>query len=431
MNNHPYVDSLLQFMDNSPCNFLAVNTIKGLLNDAGYVERRLDDKMEWNAGDKFYVTKNDSAIFAIKVGRKNPAETGFKIVAAHSDSPCFRIKPNAEIPGEGGIVRLNTEVYGGPILYTWFDRPLSIAGRVICKGEDALHPVTRLVRIARPLMSISHLAIHFNRAVNDGNKLSKQVDMLPIIAKVNDRLEADNMLLKLVAAELNVDMTEILDFDLMLYDTEKACTFGLNNEFISCGRLDDLSMAHAAITALLEAKDDEATCVAAIFDNEETGSGTKQGAGSPVLANLLLRLTVAAGGRFDDFGRAIARSFMVSADNAHAFHPNYANKYDPTNHPALGGGPCIKINANCKYMSDAHSAAIFKALCIEAGQPYQYFVNHSDVAGGSTLGNILTGQIDIEGVDVGNPLLAMHSVRETASCADHVAMIEVMKQFFS
>lgn len=431
MNNHPYVESLLRFMDNSPCNFLAVNTIKGLLNNAGYIERRLDDKMEWKAGDKFYVTKNDSAIFAIKVGRKNPAETGFKIVAAHSDSPCFRIKPNSEIPGEGGIVRLNTEVYGGPILYTWFDRPLSIAGRVICKGEDALHPVTRLVSIARPLMCISHLAIHFNRAVNEGNKLSKQVDMLPIIAKVNDSLEADNMLLKLVAAELNVDMAEILDFDLMLYDTEKACTFGLNNEFISCGRLDDLSMAHAAITALLEAKDDDATCVAAIFDNEETGSGTKQGAGSPVLANVLLRLTVAAGGRFDDFGRAIARSFMVSADNAHAFHPNYASKYDPTNHPALGGGPCIKINANCKYMSDAHSAAIFKALCIEAGQPYQYFVNHSDVAGGSTLGNILTGQIDIEGVDVGNPLLAMHSVRETASCADHVAMIEVMKQFFS
>lgn len=431
MNNHPYVESLLRFMDNSPCNFLAVNTIKGLLNNAGYVERHLDDKMEWKAGDKFYVTKNDSAIFAIKVGRKNPAETGFKIVAAHSDSPCFRIKPNSEIPGEGGIVRLNTEVYGGPILYTWFDRPLSIAGRVICKGEDALHPVTRLVCIARPLMCISHLAIHFNRAVNEGNKLSKQVDMLPIIAKVNDSLEADNMLLKLVAAELNVDMAEILDFDLMLYDTEKACTFGLNNEFISCGRLDDLSMAHAAITALLEAKDDDATCVAAIFDNEETGSGTKQGAGSPVLANVLLRLTVAAGGRFDDFGRAIARSFMVSADNAHAFHPNYASKYDPTNHPALGGGPCIKINANCKYMSDAHSAAIFKALCIEAGQPYQYFVNHSDVAGGSTLGNILTGQIDIEGVDVGNPLLAMHSVRETASCADHVAMIEVMKQFFS
>ncbi len=431
MNNNRYIDSLLQFMDASPCNFWAVDTIKKILTANGYTERCLCQKLNAQPGDKFFVTKNDSAIFAVRVGKQSPVETGFKLIAAHSDSPCFRIKPNAEIAGEGGIVRLNTEVYGGPILYTWFDRPLSIAGRVICKGDDALHPVTRLVRIARPLMSISHLAIHFNRAVNEGNPLSKQTDMLPIIAKLNNRLEAENMLIKLVANELSVDIDDILDFDLMLYDTERACTFGLHNEFISCGRLDDLSMAHAAITALVESTDDDATCVAAIFDNEETGSGTKQGAGSPVLSNLLHRLVESQGGTFDDFSRAIARTFMISADNAHAFHPNYAGKYDPTNHPALGGGPCIKINANCKYMSDAHSAAIFKALCLEAGQPYQYFVNHSDVAGGSTLGNILTKQIDIEGVDVGNPLLAMHSVRETASCADHIAMIEVMKQFFS
>lgn len=426
-----YIESLLKFMDASPCNFWAIDTIKKILTENGYTEKCLCEKIAAKPGEKFFVTKNDSAIFAVKVGKKSPVETGFKLIAAHSDSPCFRIKPNAEMPGEGGIVRLNTEVYGGPILYTWFDRPLSIAGRVICKGKDALHPVTRLVRINRPLMSISHLAIHFNRAVNEGNPLSKQVDMLPIIAKLNDRLEAENMLLKLVASELKIEIDDILDFDLMLYVTEPACTFGLNNEFISCGRLDDLSMAHAAITALVESKDKDATCVAAIFDNEETGSGTKQGAGSPVLSNLLYRLVEAQGGSFDDFSRAIAKTFMVSADNAHAFHPNYAGKYDPTNHPALGGGPCIKINANCKYMSDAHSAAIFKALCIEAGQPFQYFVNHSDVAGGSTLGNILTKQIDIEGVDVGNPLLAMHSARETASCADHIAMIEVMKQFFS
>lgn len=426
-----YIDSLLRFMDASPCNFWAVDTIKKILTDNGYSEKCLCEKIASKPGEKFFVTKNDSAIFAVKMGKCSPVDTGFKLIAAHSDSPCFRIKPNAEMPSDGGIVRLNTEVYGGPILYTWFDRPLSIAGRVICKGNDALHPDTRLVRINRPLMSISHLAIHFNRAVNEGNPLSKQVDMLPIIAKLNDRLEAENMLLNLVAGELKIDMDNILDFDLMLYVTEPACTFGLNNEFISCGRLDDLSMAHAAITALVEATDDDTTCVAAIFDNEETGSGTKQGAGSPVLSNLLYRLVEAQGGTFDDFSRAIAKSFMVSADNAHAFHPNYASKYDPTNHPALGGGPCIKINANCKYMSDAHSAAIFKSLCIEAGQPYQYFVNHSDVAGGSTLGNILTGQIDIEGVDVGNPLLAMHSARETASCADHIAMIEVMKQFFT
>ena len=425
------IKSLLNFLDSSPCNFYAVHTVREILINNGFAEKSLEDALTAQPGEKFFVTKNHSAIFAFTVGKKPVADTGLKIIAAHSDSPCFRVKPHAEMLCEGGIVKLNTEVYGGPILYTWFDRPLSLAGRVLLKGNDALHPITRLVKIDRPLFSISHLAIHFNRAVNEGNKISKQKDMLPIIAKVNNTLEAENMLLHLVADELQVEMEDIIDFDLLVYNTEKATTFGLNNEFISAGRLDDLSMVHAAIEAIIDVKDDNATCVAAIFDNEETGSGTKQGAGSPVLANVIQRMVESQGGNYDGYCRALAKSFLVSADNAHAFHPNYAEKYDPTNHPALGGGPCIKINANCKYMSDAHSAAIFKSLCIEAGAPYQYFVNHSDVAGGSTLGNILTGQMDIAGVDVGNPLLAMHSVRETGSVTDHMNMIKVFKLFFS
>lgn len=425
------IKSLLNFLDSSPCNFYAVHTVREILINNGFAEKSLEDALTAQPGEKFFVTKNHSAIFAFTVGKKPVADTGLKIIAAHSDSPCFRVKPHAEMLCEGGIVKLNTEVYGGPILYTWFDRPLSLAGRVLLKGNDALHPITRLVKIDRPLFSISHLAIHFNRAVNEGNKISKQKDMLPIIAKVNNTLEAENMLLHLVADELQVDTGDIIDFDLLVYNTEKATTFGLNNEFISAGRLDDLSMVHAAIEAIIDVKDDNATCVAAIFDNEETGSGTKQGAGSPVLANVIQRMVESQGGNYDGYCRALAKSFLVSADNAHAFHPNYAEKYDPTNHPALGDGPCIKINANCKYMSDAHSAAIFKSLCIEAGAPFQYFVNHSDVAGGSTLGNILTGQMDIAGVDVGNPLLAMHSVRETGSVTDHMNMIKVFKQFFS
>ncbi len=425
------IKSLLNFLDSSPCNFYAVHTVREILINNGFAEKSLEDALTAQPGEKFFVTKNHSAIFAFTVGKKPVADTGLKIIAAHSDSPCFRVKPHAEMLCEGGIVKLNTEVYGGPILYTWFDRPLSLAGRVLLKGNDALHPITRLVKIDRPLFSISHLAIHFNRAVNEGNKISKQKDMLPIIAKVNNTLEAENMLLHLVADELQVDTGDIIDFDLLVYNTEKATTFGLNNEFISAGRLDDLSMVHAAIEAIIDVKDDNATCVPAIFDNEETGSGTKQGPGSPVLANVIQRMVESQGGNYDGYCRALAKSFLVSADNAHAFHPNYAEKYDPTNHPALGGGPCIKINANCKYMSDAHSAAIFKSLCIEAGAPYQYFVNHSDVAGGSTLGNILTGQMDIAGVDVGNPLLAMHSVRETGSVTDHMNMIKVFKQFFS
>lgn len=426
-----YVQSLIEFMDNSVCNFCAVETIKKELNKAGFKELSLAEPWALEKGGKYYTTKNDSAVFAFNVGKKSPAETGFKIIAAHSDSPCFRIKPNAEIKSEKGIVKLNTEVYGGPILYTWFDRPLSVAGRVILKGEDALHPITKIVKIDRPILLIPHLAIHFNRAVNEGNHLSKQKDMLPVLGIFNDAAEKDNILLKTVASELGVEMDSILDFDLLVYDVQKANLVGMHNEFISSGRLDDLSMAHAALMAMIEGTDEQATKVMAIFDNEETGSGTKQGAASPVLKNILERVNAAVDGTMEDFYCAIAKSFMVSADNAHAFHPNYAEKYDPTNHPAIGAGPVIKINANCKYMSDAHSAAIFRSLCENAGSPYQYFVNHSDVAGGSTLGNILTSQIDIEGVDVGSALWAMHSVRESASVEDHCNMIKVMKYFFS
>lgn len=426
-----YINSLLNFMDDSVCNFCAVVKIKNMLNEAGFKEINLADAWTLKKGGKYYTTKNDTAVFAFVLGEKLPMETGFRIIAAHSDSPCFRIKPNAEMKCENGIVKLNTEVYGGPILYTWFDRPLSVAGRVVLKGDDVLHPVTKIIKIDRPILLIPHLAIHFNRAVNEGNHLSKQKDMLPILGIFNEEVERGNILLNAVAQELGVTIEDILDFDLLLYDVQKANLVGMHEEFVSSGRLDDLSMAHAALMAITEGTDTKATHVMAIFDNEETGSGTKQGAASPVLKYILERINNSYEGNNDDFHRAIAKSFMISADNAHAFHPNYAEKYDPTNHPAIGGGPVIKINANCKYMSDAHSAAIFRSLCESAGSPYQYFVNHSDVAGGSTLGNILTSQIDIEGVDVGNALWAMHSARETASVADHCNMIKVMKYFFS
>ena len=429
MNN--YIESLLQFMDASVCNFLAVDTIKQMLSKNGYVEKRIEQPLQCQPGDKFFVTKNDSAIFAIKISSRPISETGFKIITAHSDSPCFRIKPHPEMLSGDRLVRLNTEVYGGPILYTWFDRPLSLAGRVILRGESALKPVTRLLKIDEPILMIPHLAIHFNRSVNEGNALSKQKDMLPILTRISESLSANGLLVNYIAKSLNVAVDDILDFDMFLYNTQPATLTGLNKEFVMSGRLDDLSMAHAAITAIIEATDDDATCISAIFDNEETGSGTKQGAHSPVLSNLLRRIAECQGVNFDGFCQAVGRSFMISADNAHAFHPNYAEKYDPTNHPALGGGPVIKINANCKYMTDAHSAAIFKSLCDEAGAPCQYFVNHSDVAGGSTLGNIFTGQLDIEGVDVGNPLLAMHSACETGSTDDHINMIRAFKQFFA
>ena len=358
------------------------------------------------------------------------SETGFKIISAHSDSPCFRIKPNPAMAKEG-VISLNTEVYGGPILYTWFDRPLSIAGRVMLKGDNELNPKTALIHIKEPLLVIPHLAIHFNRSVNEGNKLSKQKDMLPVAGIINDTFEKDNFIVNRIAEELSVKAEDILDFDLMLYNCEPATMVGFNKEFVMSGRIDDLSMAHAAMAAIIDGTDSEYTNVMAIFDNEETGSGTKQGAASTVLATILHRIALAEGCDQQDFYCAIEKSFMISADTAPATHPNYPEKYDITNHPTMGGGPVIKINANCKYMTDAQSSAVFKQLCEKAGVPCQYFVNHSDVAGGSTLGNILTSQIDIAGVDVGNPIWAMHSAMETGSIKDHQALMKVFIGFFS
>ena len=425
-----YTEKLLRFIDASPVNFLAVRNVCNTLLDNGFVQLHAEEALK-DLPDKFFITKNNSAVFAFHLGRQSMADAGFRIIAAHSDSPTFRIKPNAEMVGEGGLLRLNTEAYGGAILNTWFDRPLSLAGRVILRSSDALNPQTRLLNIKRPLLVIPNLAIHFNRQVNDGVKLSKQKDMLPILGYVNDRLEADGLLVRLIANELQIEKEQIIDFDLYLYDTTPACLVGLNNEFISSGRLDDLSMVHAGMEAMTaESAKPEATKVLAIFDNEETGSGTKQGAGSNFLMSLIQRIVLAQGGSLDDYYRSVEKAFMVSADNAHGFHPNYAEKYDPTNHALLGGGPVIKINAAQKYATDAMSAAVFQQICERAGVPCQRFVNSSDIAGGSTLGNILTSSIAINGVDMGNPVLAMHSVRELASAADHENCIKAFTEFY-
>lgn len=424
-----YAEDLCAFLDDSPVNFYAADTVRRRLEAEGFSELKMEDSWCLSPGDRRYVMKNGSAIFAFIVGNGG-AERGFNIIAAHSDSPGFRIKPNCEMPIEGGGLRLNTEVYGGPILYTWFDRPLALAGRVIIRSDNPLRPESRLFRLNKPALVIPHLAIHFNRQVNEGNKLSKQKDMLPVISLE----DADNksFIKTILSARLDVEKEDILDYDLSLYCTEKACTTGFWHDMICSGRLDDLSMVHAALTALLIAAGtpSDYTRVLAIFDNEETGSGTKQGAASPVLEHILRRVTYSKGGSDDHFFRAVADSFMISADNAHGFHPNYPEKYDPTNHPVLGGGPCIKVNANCKYMTDADSAAVFASLCEEAGVPCQYFVNHSDVAGGSTLGNILTSQIPLRGVDMGAPLWAMHSACETGSIADHTATCAAFTCFY-
>ena len=438
--------NLIDFLNASPVNYLAVATLEEQLQAAGF--HKIDPTKtipEVHAGDKFYVTKNDSSLYAFRLGSKPLGESGIRLICAHCDSPTFRIKPNPEIRMEKGFVKLNTELYGGAIMSTWFDRPLSLAGRVMLRTSDPLHPQTRLLHIQEPILIIPNLAIHFNRQVNDGVKLSKQKDMLPILGIIDEELSANNLLLNLIASKLDVEPDDILDFDLYLYDTTPACEVGLHKEFISAGRLDDLSMVHAGLQAILgseveaEAKQSipEQTMALAIFDNEETGSGTKQGAGSPFFSQVLERIVIAQNKALrletdprDDFYRMIENSFMVSADNAHAWHPNYGEKMDPTNHPVLGGGPIIKVNAAQKYATDADGAAVFGEICRRAGVPYQRFVNHSDIAGGSTLGNILTSSLPLRGVDMGNGVWGMHSVRETGSTKDQEYVIRAFSEFF-
>lgn len=433
------IKRLLSFLDASPVNFLAVKNIADTLAANGF--RRINPALplgEVKSGDRFFVTKNDSSIYAFRIGNKPIADAGFHMICAHCDSPTFRIKPHAEMLTEGGIVKLNTEVYGGPIMSTWFDRPLTLAGRVIVRGEDVMQPETLLLHIKRPLLQISNLAIHFNRQVNDGVALSKQKDVLPLLGQITSQLETGYLLMNVILEELNSTIADcqfcakdILDFDLYLADATPACTFGVHNEFISSGRLDDLSMCYAGLEALIASDTTDTTQVLAIFDNEETGSQTKQGAGSPFLAYILKRIAMSQSHTEEAYYQAVERAFMISADNAHAWHPNYPEKYDPTNHPMLGGGPVIKFNAAQKYASDAVSAAVFAGLCEKAGVPCQRFVNHSDVAGGSTLGNILASSIPLRGVDMGNAILAMHSCRETGSVVDHEYCVKVFTEFFS
>ena len=427
------IKRLLSFLDASPVNFLAVKNMAAELEKHGF--RRINPQEPLGkipAGDKFFVTKNDSSIYAFQIGKQPIADAGFHMICAHCDSPTFRIKPNAEMDCEGGIVKLNTEVYGGPIMSTWFDRPLTLAGRVIVKSDDVMHPKTLLLHVKRPLLQISNLAIHFNRQVNDGVKLSRQKDVLPILGIIHDELEKGNLLMNVITNELDIKKEDILDFDLYLADATPACTFGAHDEFISSGRLDDLSMCWAGVEAMLATSSEvsDTTRVLALFDNEETGSQTKQGANSPFLSYMLQRIALAQSGTVEAYYQAVERAFMVSADNAHAWHPNYSEKYDPTNHPMLGSGPVIKFNAAQKYASDAASAAIFAGICEKAGVPCQRFVNHSDVAGGSTLGNILASSIPLQGVDMGNAILAMHSCREMGSVIDHEYCVKAFTEFY-
>ena len=425
-----FAQNLIDYIYDSPTAYHAVAKAKEDLSKSGFVEIKEEDKWELKKGGKYFVTKNDSALTAFVVGKGEIEESGFKIIGAHTDSPSFRIKPSPEMVVDNVYVRLNTEVYGGPILNTWMDRPLSIAGRVTLKSDDILHPETRLVNIKRPIMIIPNLAIHMNRNVNTGIELNKQKDLLPLLSMVNENLEKNNYLISAIAKELSVDLKQIIDFDLFLYEYEKGSIIGLNNEFISSSRLDDLAMVHAGISAISRDSSVQATNVIVCFDNEEVGSSTKQGADSNMLVDILERITISLHKNREDFFRAISKSFIISADNAHAVHPNSPEKNDPTNKPYINQGPVIKISASQSYTTDSNSDAVYELICEKAGVPIQKFVNRSDARGGSTIGPISSTHLNIRSVDMGSPTLAMHSIRELGGVLDHFYVTRSFEEFY-
>ena len=412
------VQGLLEFLKNSPTAFHAVENLRTMLEGAGYAPLNEGESWRVEPGRGYYVTRNRSSIIAFRLPEGSVDH--FQIVASHSDSPCFKLKPSAEHDANGYAV-LNVEKYGGMIMSSWFDRPLSIAGRAIVETGDGLE--TRLVYLDRDLAMIPSMPIHFNRDVNDGVKLNPQVDMLPVYgAEGADYLE-------MVAETLGVEKERIVGFDLFLVNRDAPRLWGAEGEFIASPRLDDLECAYASAKALIGAKPTGHVDVLCVFDNEEVGSGTKQGADSTFLAEVLRRVAAATGAGGQAFEAALARSMMLSADNAHAVHPNHPEKYDADNRVRMNGGVVVKFNANQKYTSDGVSQAVFETICRESGVPVQRFANRSDIPGGSTLGNIANAHVSMITVDIGLAQLAMHSANECAGTRDVSAMIDAMRAF--
>ena len=422
---------LIDFLYDSPSACHGVKATQKILDENGFIEIKETDKWNLQAKGKYYVIKNDSALIAFEVGTGDIEETGLRLIGAHTDVPGFRIKPNPQMISEGKYVKLNTEVYGGPILHTWFDRPLSIAGKVSLKGESPLKPETRLVNINKPLLIIPSLAIHMNREVNEGFKINRQVDTLPLLGLINDKLEKEDYLMNIIAKELQVNKEDILNFELGLYEYEKGMLIGMNEELISSGRFDDLWMVYAGIKALVDSRKNEATKVMICIDNEEIGSLTAEGANSTLLNNILERIALGLGKDREGYYRALANSIMISADLAHAVHPNLGDKHDPTNRPVLEGGPVLKIAASGSYSTDSFNGAVFAGVCEAAGVPFQKFVNRSDVRGGTTIGPVTAANLTIPVIDMGAPVLGMHSIRELASVKDNYYTIKAFTEFFS
>ena len=414
---------LLAFIEKSPSTFHVIANVKEMLEAEGFEELREHQTWNLKKGGHYYVTRNGSSLIAFKVPQKEFC--GFHIMASHSDAPTFRIKENGEISVEKLYTKLNVEKYGGMLMAPWFDRPLSIAGRVLVQEENRI--VTKLVSIDRDLVLIPNLAIHMNREANEGYKYNPQVDMLPLFGDET----AKDALMDLAAQAAGVAKDAIVGRELFLYNRMKGTIWGAGREFISSPKLDDLQCAYSSVKGFLKGKNEHTALVCCIFDNEEVGSGTKQGAAATFLKDTLQRMNRSLGGSEEEYLKAVASSFMISADNGHAVHPNHPEKTDPTNRPKMNGGILIKHSANQKYTTDAVSAALLRMICEKAQVPYQDFLNRSDMLGGSTLGNISNMQVALNTADIGVAQLAMHSPYETGGVKDTYYLQKMAETFYS
>lgn len=419
---------LIDFIDASPSPWHAVASAEQRLQAKGFV--RLEEGERWQLAvrGRYYAVRGGASLIAFVTGSRPLAESGFRIVGAHTDSPGLRVKPQPAIAGDG-LLRLGVEVYGGPILASFTDRDLSLAGRVVLR--TAAGPQTRLLRFEQPLLRLPNLAIHMNREVNEqGLKLNKQTELPLILGQLGEQEDAEARLRALLAGAAQGEAADILSWELAVYDMQQGCLWGADQEFIASRQLDNLASCHAALAALMATQQPAATCIAALFDHEEVGSESAAGAGGSFVSDVLARIGLQAGLDGEDSLRALARSFFISADMAHAYHPNFPAAYEPEHKVLVNGGPVIKTNASQRYSTQAETAARFMGLCEQAGVPYQQYSHRSDLGCGSTIGPIVAARLGIASVDVGSPMWAMHSARESAGAHDHAYMIAALTAAF-
>lgn len=428
MDRELLAEDLIDFINSSPGAFHAVANIRAELDKAGFQYLNEGDNWNLKSGGKYYIERNSSAVISFVLGSEKPWDTGFNIVGAHTDSPLLKVK-NESLKRDGGFLKLNIEAYGGGINSTWLDRDLSMAGRVSLLKDGELS--NRLIDFKRSIGIIPNVAIHLNRDTNKGFEYNKQQHLSVFLATELQEDNKDIHLRDIIAKEFEIDREEIVEMDLFLYDTQKGLISGLDRDLISIGRLDNLAMCHSILKAMVTKDKLTSSAIGVFYDNEEIGSMTMQGADSNFLNSIIERIIYSLGGSLEDSYRSRSRSFMISADGAHAIHPNFSDKHDPSYAPKVNKGPVIKISANYRYATTSNSAAKFIALCREVEVPYQKMANRSDIPSGSTIGPMSSASLGIEAIDVGNPMLAMHSIRETQGVLDHYYMTKVLSHFIN